>query len=285
MTGLREGHGRRSDSSPDAGHRDDGAAGSDDHDGPAGIHSVAPPGCSAVDSTAPGSAADLVGPEHDETASMVPSRLAEYAAARRCGHLALDRLGVPHVGIPRGGRGQPVWPAGVVGSLTHCDGYAAALVADGRDLAAVGIDAEPHEPLPPEVLEHISRPQEVERLAALSAVSPGIAWDRILFCVKEALFKTLSAQDQHRFRPAEVQVRLDPCGAVGVVSPGVSGSPGDLWSDADTPRHGWWAVDRGRVVVCVVLEHGRRGAARCSEAAHAGHLASDALESDTRLTR
>lgn len=186
---------------------------------------------------------------------MVPSRLAEYAAARRCGHLALDGLGVRHVGIPRGGRGQPVWPPGVVGSLTHCDGYAAALVADTRDVAAVGIDAEPHRPLPPRVVELVSGPEEIDGLSSLSAARPEIAWDRIQFCAKEALFKSLSAQDQRRFRPAEVQVRLDPTGSLTVTtdtSP-AHGSPG---RDVGPRRHGWWAVGMGRVVVCVVLDHG-----------------------------
>ncbi|HEY3692789.1 MAG TPA: hypothetical protein VGL46_21300 [Pseudonocardiaceae bacterium] len=47
-----------------------------------------------------------------------------------------------------GERRKPVWPPGVVGSLTHCTGYRAAAVAHRRGVLTVGIDAEPHEPLP-----------------------------------------------------------------------------------------------------------------------------------------
>ncbi|KQT96287.1 4'-phosphopantetheinyl transferase family protein [Sanguibacter sp. Leaf3] len=236
--GLTAGHGRGGDGVP-------------------GIRRVAPLGSAAVDTTLPGTPADLLGPERDGTERMVPSRLAEFAAARRCGHLALEGLGVRPVGIPRGVRGRPFWPVGVIGSLTHCGGYAAAVVADARDLAGLGIDAEPHAPLPPKVLEHVSGPPEIDDLATLSAVSPGIAWDRIQFCAKEAAFKTLSASDQRCSRLVDLQVRIELTGTVTVV-PRLSGpgrSPGAGRGDR---RHGWWAVELGRIVVCVALEHDQR---------------------------
>lgn len=41
-----------------------------------------------------------------------------------------------------------MWPDGVVGSMTHCDGYRAAAVAHAGEVLGVGIDAEPHFPFP-----------------------------------------------------------------------------------------------------------------------------------------
>ena len=64
-----------------------------------------------------------------------------------------------------GAKREPLWPAGVVGSITHCDGYRAAAVARATDLATVGIDAEPHEPLPDGVLAAIALPAEPPRAA------------------------------------------------------------------------------------------------------------------------
>jgi 4'-phosphopantetheinyl transferase EntD len=95
----------------------------------------------------------------EEAATMaraVDKRRREFATGRNCARVALGRLGVPPVPIVRGERGAPVWPPGIVGSITHCDGYRAAAVARDRDVLAVGIDAEPNEPLPAGVLEIVS---------------------------------------------------------------------------------------------------------------------------------
>jgi 4'-phosphopantetheinyl transferase EntD len=82
-----------------------------------------------------------------------------------------------------------VWPAGIVGSITHCTGYRAAAVARDTDVTAVGIDAEPHEPLPDGLLTTVARPVEVAHLAELGRQHPDVAWDRLLFCAKEAVYK------------------------------------------------------------------------------------------------
>jgi 4'-phosphopantetheinyl transferase EntD len=83
-----------------------------------------------------------------------------------------------------------VWPDGVVGALTHCDGYRGAAVAlRGRGVAGVGIDAEVHAPLPDGVLAAVARADEVEPLAALAAARPGTHWDRLLFSAKESIYK------------------------------------------------------------------------------------------------
>jgi enterobactin synthetase component D / holo-[acyl-carrier protein] synthase len=75
----------------------------------------------------------------------------------------------------------------VVGSITHCAGYRAAAVARRADL---GVDAEPDEPLPDGVLDQVSRPEERAWLAGPAAAAPGgPCWDRLLFCVKEAVYK------------------------------------------------------------------------------------------------
>ena len=42
------------------------------------------------------------------------------------------RLGLPPTAITRSDRGAPQWPPRVVGSITHCEGYRAAAVAQAR---------------------------------------------------------------------------------------------------------------------------------------------------------
>jgi 4'-phosphopantetheinyl transferase EntD len=73
--------------------------------------------------------------------------------------------------------------------MTHCTGYRAAVVARSEELAAIGVDAEPHEALPPEVLTTVTVPEERERLERLAAQRPTVHWDRLLFSAKESVYK------------------------------------------------------------------------------------------------
>ena len=119
----------------------------------------------------------------------VPKRRREYTTTRHCARLALARLGLPPTAIRSGGNREPLWPDGVVGSMTHCDGYRAAAVARSGSVAGVGVDAEPHAPLPDGVFDTIARPDEVPMLAALAAARPEVWWDRLLFSAKESVYK------------------------------------------------------------------------------------------------
>jgi 4'-phosphopantetheinyl transferase EntD len=119
----------------------------------------------------------------------VEKRRREFVTARACARQALTRLGLPPAPIATGERGQPLWPEGVVGSITHCAGYRACALARARDLAGVGIDAEPNEPLPEGVLREIARVEERPRLVELARAEPGVHWDRLLFSAKEAVYK------------------------------------------------------------------------------------------------
>ncbi|MFG2830749.1 4'-phosphopantetheinyl transferase [Streptomyces sp. NPDC048434] len=116
-------------------------------------------------------------------------RRAEFAAARGCGRRALAGLGLPPGAILRAPGGSPRWPAGVVGSITHCDGYRAAAVGLGTRVLSVGIDAEPHRPLTVGLLDVITVEWERERLAELHQSAPSVCWERLLFSAKESIYK------------------------------------------------------------------------------------------------
>ena len=119
-------------------------------------------------------------------ARSVSARRSEFVTVRHCARLALSQLGVPPVPILKGEKGEPRWPDGVVGSLTHTRGYRGAAVGRSTAVRSVGIDAEPHDVLPDGVLSAISLP--VER-REISRLPEGPHWDRILFCAKEATYK------------------------------------------------------------------------------------------------
>ncbi|WP_370423209.1 4'-phosphopantetheinyl transferase [Streptomyces sp. QH1-20] len=128
--------------------------------------------------------------EADIVARAVDKRRREFATVRLCARTALAGLGIAPGPILRGDRGAPVWPEGIVGSMTHCDGYRAAAVARNTAVASVGIDAEPHAPLPAGVEKLVALPEERRTLDRLSVSHPAVAWDRLLFSAKESTYKT-----------------------------------------------------------------------------------------------
>lgn len=119
----------------------------------------------------------------------VEKRRREFRTVRHCARVALGELGIPPVAVLPGERREPLWPPGIVGSMTHCTGYRAAAVARSRDLLSIGIDAEPHETLPTGVLGTIALDDEQVRLTNLTMMERARCWDRILFCAKESVYK------------------------------------------------------------------------------------------------
>lgn len=116
----------------------------------------------------------------------VAGRRAEFIAARHCARQALSALGAPGGPILRGPKREPLWPPGIVGSITHCTGYRAAAVARATDVLTIGIDAEPHAPIPNRVRQRVL--DDAERTWLASAPS-GIHWDRLIFSAKESVYK------------------------------------------------------------------------------------------------
>jgi 4'-phosphopantetheinyl transferase EntD len=123
-------------------------------------------------------------------ARAVPVRRAEFTTGRVCARRCLDRLGVGvgAVAIPPDPRGAPSWPAGVLGSITHCRGLRGAAVTRTTTHLALGVDCEPDGPLPAGTVNDIARPEERRWLR--SARLRPVHVDRLLFSAKEAVYKS-----------------------------------------------------------------------------------------------
>ncbi|HEY5979691.1 MAG TPA: 4'-phosphopantetheinyl transferase superfamily protein [Microlunatus sp.] len=151
--------------------------------------------------------------EEAAVATAVEARRREFGTTRICARRALAELGVGDVPIPRGPAGSPVWPAGFVGSLTHCLGFRAAAVARHRDLRSLGIAADPRAGLPADVLDLVADAAERDQLAALHDRDPAVPWDRLLFSAKESVYKAFFPLAGQWLDFTGVALIIDPAGS------------------------------------------------------------------------
>ena len=154
------------------------------------LAAVVPAAAVAAETRADVSESELFPAEEALIARAVPKRRREFVAGRVCARRALARLGCEPMPLLAGPNREPLWPAGVVGSITHCEGFRAAVVARADDVPSIGIDAEPNGPTPDGVLDRISLPTERAWVREASRAVPPVHWDRLLFCAKEAVYKT-----------------------------------------------------------------------------------------------
>lgn len=202
--------------------------------------------------------APLYPEERAVVARAVEKRRREFSAVRGCARRAMMTLGVPPAPVLPGERGAPRWPRGVLGSMTHCDGYRAAALVRAADLASLGIDAEPHGPLPDGVLSSVALPVEHRRLTLLGALRPAVHWDRLLYSAKESVYKAWFPLTGRwlGFEEADIEIH---------VSPGTS-SYGRFRAELLVPGpvlggrrlgclEGRWTVGRGLVATAVTVPH------------------------------
>jgi 4'-phosphopantetheinyl transferase EntD len=187
-------------------------------------------------------------------AKSVAKRRNEFITVRYCARIALGELGLPPVPILKGDKGEPCWPDGVVGSLTHCAGYRGAVVGRSAAVRSVGIDAEPHDTLPHGVLDAISLPEERSEIP--QAMSADLYWDRILFCAKEATYKAWFPLTKRwlGFEDAHISFGADsPGSATGGFVSRILIDGEALTGPPLTALRGRWAVERGLVLTAIVL--------------------------------
>jgi 4'-phosphopantetheinyl transferase EntD len=161
-------------------------------------------------STIDGALDDLLPAERDAVLRAVPKRQREFATARRVARRLLAELGRPPVAIPRNPDRTPAWPDGLVGSISHCDALVAVVLAERGAIAGLGVDVEPDESLDAALWPRICTPRELATVVASrrAADEQGRA-ARLLFCAKEAFYKSVYPSLQRVLGFHEVEVQVD----------------------------------------------------------------------------
>lgn len=172
------------------------------------VSSLFPDEVVSVVATEPGSEGDLHTAELPFIERAIERRRREFAAGRRCARLALAELGVHDFPLLPGPDRAPLWPDGIVGSISHCGRVCVAVVASARSIRGLGVDVEVAAPLGRELLSMVCRPDEREALARL-APRPGLDWPKLVFSAKESFYKCRYPRLRRflDFLDVEIQVR------------------------------------------------------------------------------
>lgn len=111
----------------------------------------------------------------------------EFASGRAAVHLALNQIGFSNAfPLLRGQKGDPLWPEGIVGSITHCYPWNIAVAAKCSNPSAIGVDLETTERVQgADISELVCTSNE------LDWVHSGNSQKRLtmIFSAKEAVYK------------------------------------------------------------------------------------------------
>jgi len=138
-----------------------------------------------------------------------PKRRAEFRAGRLYARQAMTALGLPDRELLIGPNRAPLWPAGVVGTLSHADTICGAILAPASNLRGLGFDLDTDAPLAERLVPRICTPEE---LVWLDGRPDRLALAKQVFGIKESLYKVYSPLTGSFLGFQEATIRLDEAG-------------------------------------------------------------------------
>lgn len=138
----------------------------------------------------------------------VEKRQAEFCGGRLSAHQAIRQLGLDPGPILTDPDRSPIWPAGIVGSISHTDGYCCAAVARKENIKAIGLDVEVDTPLEEDLIEQVCLPEEKQWLSGQTAATRGTC-SKLIFCAKEAAYKCQYPLTKQFFELHEAHATID----------------------------------------------------------------------------
>lgn len=122
----------------------------------------------------------------------VVKRKSEFVAGRYCAHRSIAAWSAARDLIGIGEGRMPLWPSGVVGSISHSKEYAIAMTADSKNFRALGVDVE--DLVMPETRGRVE--ESVVNDDEVQLFGPGASHGRthdvvftLIFSAKESFFK------------------------------------------------------------------------------------------------
>lgn len=152
---------------------------------------------------------------HEEEALLVEraasGRRREFATGRRLSRRLLARLGEPTGPLLRDEDRVPLWPDGVVASISHCRDLCVVAMGRADRYRGIGVDVEPDEPVSEDIERRICTAAERGWIAsrAASGLAPGRA-GKLVFSAKEAVYKAFYPSVREFWGFQDVELALDP---------------------------------------------------------------------------
>jgi 4'-phosphopantetheinyl transferase EntD len=141
-------------------------------------------------------------------ARAAPKRRRDFVLGRACARAALAGLGHGGAVIGQGEGGAPLWPAGIVGSITHTSGYAAALAAEARLFSGIGVDAERVGGVTQDLWPRLFDAAERDHLMGLGEESRAVM-ATLFFSAKETAYKAWRMTGALAFRDIRIAPDAD----------------------------------------------------------------------------
>ena len=163
----------------------------------------------AVVSILQGNPSRLHPAEMNAIENAAPGRAREFAAGRQAARQALDKLGLGDTTIGRWPDRRPMWPVGIVGSISHSQTFAVAAVSRDEQLLGLGLDIE--QPLLVDVdmvAQAVLSADELDAARSLRGPQLGHHVAKVLGC-KEAVYKAVYPIVGEYFDFRDLQVEFD----------------------------------------------------------------------------
>lgn len=141
--------------------------------------------------------------------TVAEKRLREFRAGRHCANNALQQLGIKHHTILRGERGEPLWPEGICGSISHAGERCVAIAAHQRDYLSIAVDIEKDRLIKDDTLERVSHQQERLQLEQAPEKFSQVNVRAILFSIKECVHKIYYPLNFHTLDFLDVETLID----------------------------------------------------------------------------
>jgi 4'-phosphopantetheinyl transferase EntD len=154
----------------------------------AAVAGLFPPGVVAAELHGPAEEGALSLDEARSCERFTGKRVADFAAGRVCARRVLKELGYAHVPLLIGVDRRPLWPSGIVGSISHTDGFCAVVAARSHDYLSIGVDAEIVGRVGEDLWTNLFTPAELTLLRARPAAERATRAS-IVFSAKEAFYK------------------------------------------------------------------------------------------------
>jgi 4'-phosphopantetheinyl transferase EntD len=122
-------------------------------------------------------------------ARAVDKRKREFALGRTCARRALAALGIEAQPLVANPDRSVRWPREAWGSVTHTEGFCAAVAALRSDLRGIGIDAEMRGRVQEKLWSHVASEREIAWFRSAGTEREAAERATLLFSAKEAFYK------------------------------------------------------------------------------------------------